>query len=106
MGAYFFRKPDKQNVNAVTPSAARDIADSALAFIAADPDRAEAFLFSSGATADQLRTLAQQPDFAGFILDFMLQSDAHLIEFQHDFGVSPAQVHTARHLLSGPQEFF
>lgn len=90
----------------MTPTAARDIADSALAFIASDPDRAEAFLFSSGAAPDQLRALAQQPEFAGFVLDFLLQSDANLLDFQTFSGISPMLVQSARQVLAGPQEYF
>lgn len=90
----------------MTPTAARDIADSALAFIAADRDRTEAFLFSSGAAPDQLRTLAQRPEFAGFVLDFLLQSDANLLDFQTFSGISPMLVQSARQVLAGPQEYF
>lgn len=81
--------------------AAETLAIEALGWIAAQPDRAGAFLGSTGAGADDLRTRASDPEFLGFVLDFLLADEAALLEFCADHGHAPDRPFRARAGLPG-----
>lgn len=77
-------------------SADRDLALRAFAHVAADPELAEALLAATGATPASLRAIAARPEFAGFILDFLLETDARVLGFAAAEGIAPEAVQRAR----------
>ena len=73
----------------------------ALGWIAERPDLAGRFLYASGASADEMRGRAADPEFLGFVLDFLLADEAALIDFARETGVSPDRPLRARAALPG-----
>ncbi|MGE4612310.1 MAG: DUF3572 domain-containing protein [Paracoccaceae bacterium] len=59
------------------------------------------FLGMTGIAADDLRTRSQEPEFLGFVLDFLLTDDAMVMAFCDDFGVAAEQPMMARIALPG-----
>ena len=49
----------------------------------------------------ELRARAADPEFLGFVLDFLLQSDAFVLDFAAEAGVSPETPARARAALPG-----
>lgn len=82
-------------------TADRDLALQAFAHVAADPELAAALLASTGAAPADLRAIADRPEFAGFILDFLLETDARVLGFAAAAGITPEAVHRARMRLDG-----
>ena len=81
--------------------AAETLALEALAWIAGQPERAGAFLGSTGGTAGDLRDRATDPEFLGFVLDFLLADEPALLEFCADTGHPPDRPLRARAGLPG-----
>lgn len=81
--------------------AAETLALQALGWIAAQDELASAFLGSTGASADELKTRAADPEFLGFVLDFLLQDEAALLAFCEDNGNAPDRPWRARGALPG-----
>ena len=73
----------------------------ALGWIAARPDLAERFLSAAGASADEMRDRAGDPDFLGFVLDFLLADEEALLDFAHEAGIPPDRPLRARAALPG-----
>jgi hypothetical protein len=73
----------------------------ALIWIAAEPDLLGAFLAGSGLAAHEIRTRAGDAEFLGFVLDFVLGSDASVLAFAADAGIAPEDVARARAALGG-----
>lgn len=73
----------------------------ALAWIAGDTDRVGAFLGASGLGADDLRQRASDPEFLGFVLDFLLADEATLLAFCEESALSPERPMRARLALPG-----
>ena len=86
----------KQSAN---PDSARSLAISALAFIAADPDRLTRFLGITGLGPDNLRTAAADPAFLGSVLDYLVADEKLLVEFAADAGLKPEAVARAHEAL-------
>jgi Protein of unknown function (DUF3572) len=91
----------KQSAN---PDSARSLAISALAFIAADPDRLSRFLKLTGLGPDNLRTAAADPAFLGSVLDYLVADEGLLVGFAADAGLKPEAVVRAHDALSRPRE--
>ncbi|MEL6678258.1 MAG: DUF3572 domain-containing protein [Pseudomonadota bacterium] len=81
--------------------AAEALSVSVLGWMATDDERLMAFLGASGASVEDLRTRAQDPDFLGFILDFLLQDEATLIAFCDHEGLDYDAPARARAALPG-----
>ena len=77
------------------------LALQALGWIAGQPDLAGAFLGATGASAEDLRDRASDPEFLGFVLDFMLGDEEALLAFCADEGLSPDRPMRARAALPG-----
>ena len=73
----------------------------ALGWIAGQPELAGRFLDAAGASPDELRSRAGDPEFLGFVLDFLLSDEATLMAFAQDAGVSPDRPLRARAALPG-----
>jgi hypothetical protein len=83
--------------------AAREAAEmaaiQALGFIAAEPERLEAFLAATGLTLDRLRESATEPDFLAGVLEHMLADESLLLAFAESAAIDPAAVARARNAL-------
>ncbi len=82
-------------------NAAELLAVAALVWIANDAERMGAFLGATGAAPGDLRARASDPQFLGFVLDFLLQDDAAVIAFSADHPCPPEDVARARAGLPG-----
>ena len=64
-------------------------------------DAEGAFLGSTGCSSDELRTRASDPEFLGFVLDFLMQDEAALLAFCETSGLQPDRPIRARAALPG-----
>ena len=80
---------------------AETLAARALAWMASDADLIGRFLALSGAGPTELRARAAEPEFLGFVLDFLLAEEAALLAFAGAEGVRPELVSRARAALPG-----
>ena len=85
----------------MTPDAAEAIAIKALVWIAERDELASSFLGASGASADDLRSRAADPEFLGFVLDFLLGDEEALLGFCDDVEIKPDLPMRARAVLPG-----
>ena len=81
---------------------AETLALRALGFLAAEPERLEPFLATTGLGPATLRAAASDPGFLAAVLDHIGGSDSLLLEFAANLGVAPEAVAQARERLSGP----
>lgn len=84
---------------------AKDIADSALTYLASDAELVSAMIMQSGADPSDIRAMAARPEFSAFVLDFLLESDDRLLGFANASGIRPERVQMARGALGGFDEF-
>jgi hypothetical protein len=84
--------------------AAEMLAIQALGFIAAEPERLEAFLAATGLTLERLRESATEPDFLTGVLEHMLADESLLLAFAESAAIDPAAVARARNALGGNWE--
>ena len=80
---------------------AEAIAVDALGWMAMRDDLLESFLAATGASPDELRGLANDPGFLGFVLDHVLSQDAFVLDFAQAAKIDAADVAVARTLLPG-----
>lgn len=85
----------------MTGHEARDIADAGFSHIAADAELIEALLAQSGSDVAGLRAMAARPEFAVFVLDFLLEQDQRVLDFAASAGIRPERVAMARAVLGG-----
>lgn len=85
----------------MTPNEARDIADAGFSHIAADGELVEALMAQSGGDVAGLRLMAARPEFAQFVLDFLLEQDQRVLDFAQAARISPQRVQMARAILGG-----
>lgn len=83
------------------PDKAVSLGEEALVFLAGRPELLDACLAQSGLAPADLRARAADPELLGFLLDFLLQSDAWVTEFAAAAGVRPEDVARARIALGG-----
>lgn len=77
------------------------LALQALGWIAGQEDLAGSFLGATGAGVDDLRERAGDPEFLGFVLDFLLSDEEALLAFCQASGVAPDRPMRARAALPG-----
>lgn len=77
------------------------VGQRALIWIAGEPDFLAAFLDTSGLAPDAIRARAGEPEFLGFVLDFVLASDAGVLAFAAAAGLAPDEPARARAALGG-----
>lgn len=73
----------------------------ALGWIAGQQELAGAFLGATGSSAEDLRARAGDPEFLGFVLDFLLSDEDALLAFCADHDVPPDRPMRARAALPG-----
>lgn len=78
-----------------------DLAQGALIWIAGRPEALGALLSASGLGPEDLRARAADPEFLGFVLDHLMQSEAMLIDFARESAAPPGRVAEARAALPG-----
>jgi len=81
--------------------AAETIALGLLGWLAVNEDLLPVFLGSSGASVDDLRERAGEPEFLGSVLDFLMMDDAWVAEFCDTAGLAYDQPMRARQSLPG-----
>jgi Protein of unknown function (DUF3572) len=86
----------------VSPELGQSLAASALAFLAADPERLDRFLSLTGLGPHNLRDAAEDPAFLGSVLEYMLTDEELLLRFAADSNLEPDTVALAHQALSGP----
>ncbi len=77
------------------------LALQALGWIAGQEELAGNFLGATGAGADDLRERASDPEFLGFVLDFLLGDEEALLAFCESSGTAPDRPLRARAALPG-----
>ncbi|WP_137701574.1 DUF3572 domain-containing protein [Marimonas lutisalis] len=90
----------------MSQESAETIALQALAWLAANDDLLPVFLGSTGTVADELRDRAQDADFLGSILDFLLMDDAWVVAFCDTAGLSYDKPMLARAVLPGGKQMY
>ena len=73
----------------------------ALGWIAGDPERAERFFAIAGTGADEMRARARDPEYLGFVLDYLLSDEPLLLAFCEDETLAPDRPIRARAGLPG-----
>jgi hypothetical protein len=82
-------------------SEAETLAARVLAWIAADDDLTGAFLGATGAGPEDLRAAVADPEFLGFVLDFLMADEATLLACCDALAVPPDRPARARAGLPG-----
>lgn len=73
----------------------------ALGWLIGNDDLSGAFLNMSGLSVDELKTRAGDPEFLGFVLEFLLSDETSLIDFCGDNNLPNESVAQARMALPG-----
>jgi hypothetical protein len=73
----------------------------ALIWLSGEPEALGAFLGASGLAPGEVRARAADPEFLGFLLDFLLGDEPMLLAFCRDTGAAPTEPARARALLPG-----
>ncbi len=73
----------------------------ALGWLAGREDLLPVFLGSTGATPDDVRTHAADPEFLASVLDFLLMDDAWVVACADDLGIAPQSLADMRRMLPG-----
>jgi len=77
------------------------LAIQALSWLASDEEILGQFLNTTGAAPGDLRERAKEPEFLGFVLDFIMRDDETVLGFCETSGTSPERVQQARFSLGG-----
>lgn len=83
------------------PGAAQDLGLQALAWMAGDAEVIGGLLAASGGDVGDLRARAAEPEFLGFVLDYLLSDESLLLAFCAASGVAPDRPARARAALPG-----
>lgn len=82
-------------------AAAETLGLQALGWLAGRPEDAGRFLSMTGANAEEMRDRAADPEFLGFVLDFLLSDEDLLLAFCDDTGTQPDRPARGRAALPG-----
>lgn len=85
----------------MAPAEAEALAVRALAWLAADAELIGRFLALSGAGPADLRARAAEPEFLGFVLDYLVADETMLLAFAAAEGIRPELAMRARAALPG-----
>ena len=80
---------------------AEALAMKVLGWIARSPEDAAPFLSASGVEPRDLRDRVADPEFLGFVLDWLMQDEATLLQFCSETGTDPTRPVRARAALPG-----
>lgn len=87
----------------MTSERAAVVALEATAFLAARPERMEAFLVASGMEGATLRAGLEDPGVQQAVLAYILSDDALVLDFCRERDLDPRELHLAHRRLSDPQ---
>lgn len=76
----------------------------ALAWLAGNEELCPVFLGATGASVDDLRAGAANPEYLGSILDFLLQDDSWIVAFCDAEGLEYTEPYVARQNLPGGEQ--
>ncbi len=76
------------------------LATSALAFLAADPERLGRFLATSGLDPSNIRSASRNPNFLPSVLDHLMTDDRLLIAFAESENIRPETIAETRAAFS------
>lgn len=85
----------------LSPENAETIALQALGWLATNDELMPVFLGASGASIDDLKTQAANPEFLGSVLDFITMDDAWVVQFCDATGMEYTTPMQARQALPG-----
>lgn len=85
-------------------AAAQTIAVQTLGWLAADDELWDVFLGSSGAQIEDIKTSAQNPEFLGSVLDFIMMDDAWVMRACGALSMPNETLMRARQSLPGGQD--
>ena len=85
----------------MTPETARELGQDALLWLVAQPERFGGFLASAGLGHDDVRARSKDPEFLGFVLEFLLSSDEMVLAMSEETGRAPESVAEAHAALLG-----
>jgi hypothetical protein len=85
----------------MTPERAETIALGGLGWLAQDAELLSQFMGWSGADPTRISSEARNPDFLGFVLDFILMSDDMVIRCAEEVNVAAEDIMRARQMLPG-----
>lgn len=80
---------------------AETLALQALGWILGQDDLLAAFLAATGASGDDLRSLAATPEFLAAVLEFLVAEDDRVLAFAAAAGIAPTLPMEARATLAG-----
>jgi hypothetical protein len=73
---------------------------SALAYLAAEPERLGRFLALSGLGPETIRTAARDPQFLAGVLDYIAGDEALLVDFAREAAIDPVDIGRAREIMA------
>ncbi|MDH4982729.1 DUF3572 domain-containing protein [Hyphomicrobium sp. D-2] len=79
---------------------ANSIGESALLFLASDPQRISGFLTLTGVGPAELRENAHAPEMLAAVLDYLLQDESLLLVFCASETIPPGEIAPARRALA------
>ena len=79
------------------------IAINALTWTLQNPEYLSMFISNTGATPKDFKKNGVELEFLGSILDFILGSDSHTLEFCTEYNYEQTSILTARQMLPGSQ---
>jgi hypothetical protein len=79
------------------------LAQGALIWLASEPEELSHFIAATGVGMAGMRARGSDPEFLGFVLDFLLGEDARVLAVAGAEGVAPEALVRARAALPGGQ---
>lgn len=89
---------------AYTQESAEVLALGALGWLAGHEELLPVFLGSTGACEQDLRARAEDPQFLGAVLDFLMMDDAWVVAFCDGRGLAYDDIQVARQSLPGGEQ--
>ena len=89
---------------AISAERAETIALQALAWLIGNDELLPVFLGSTGTSEADVRTRAQDPEFLGSVLDFLMMDDAWVIGFCDHLSIPYERIMQARAALPGGEQ--
>ncbi len=80
---------------------AQNMALDALLWLSGEEELVSSFIAMTGADVQDLRRQAQNPEFLGFVMDFVLSDDSLVISCAQSLGVAPENLAQIRARLPG-----
>lgn len=77
------------------------VGQDALIWLSGRPEAMAGFLASSGLAPDDLRDRVGDPEFIGFVIEFVMSSDEMVLDFAAESGLDPTAPGRARAALPG-----